>query len=99
MSIKVKAYLLTFFGYIFFHSLMTAYSFAAPFFQSSYQLSNIYIGALDGTLYFSTGIGFLLRYKITKQSSIMKHFLLSSTIFVSAYILFPFFSLTNILNN
>jgi len=98
MNLRVKAYLLTFFGYIFFHSLMTAYSFAAPFFQQTYKLSNTYIGAVDGTLYFSKGVGFLLRYRIIKQSSIMKHFFISSTIFVSAYFLFPFLSLANFLN-
>ena len=97
MNIRIKAYLLTFFGYIFFHSLMTAYSFVAPIFQEEYQLANLYIGGLDGTLYFAKGLGFFLRYKIIKQSKVMKHFLISSCIFVTAFFLFPFLSLTHVL--
>ena len=76
---------------------MTAYSFVSPYFQQTYKLPDLFMGGLDGTLYFAKGIGFLLRYRIIKQSKIMKHFMISSLIFLIAFFLFPFFSLTHVL--
>lgn len=94
---KYRAYILTFFAYVLMHCLRTGYSYSKPYFQSQFQLSNIFLAFLDFSIYFTMGIGFLIRYLFMHKDTMIRSFFNAGLTFSSAYILFSVFAFTNVI--
>lgn len=96
---KYRAYILTFFAYVFMHSLRTGYSYSKPFFQSQFQLSNIFLAFLDFSIYFTMGIGFLTRYLSMNKETMIRNFMIAGVTFSLAYALFSVLAITNVITS
>lgn len=94
---KYRAYILTFFAYVLMHTLRTGYSYSKPFFQSQFQLSNIFLAFLDFSIYFAMGIGFLARYLSMHKDTMIRSFMIAGITFASAYALFSILAITNVI--
>lgn len=97
---RLRAYWLTFFGYLMLHVLRTGYSFSKPYFKKAYDLSSPFVAVVDATIYLSLGLGFLLRPLVFRSSkSSLLIFFITTTLSALGYMLFPLLSLTHVLSS
>ena len=64
---KWKTYFTTFAAYVALHAMRMTYSEIKPFFQIAFNLTNVYLGILDGVVYVSLALGFGLRFLISSS--------------------------------
>jgi sugar phosphate permease len=92
---KWKTYLLTFTAYMALHAMRMTYSEVKPYFQTVFNLSNLYLGILDGIVYVSLALGFGLRFLISSRNSSLREYLIFTTIAVLGFLVIPVISLAS----
>lgn len=92
---RVRAYVLTFIGYLMLHVLRTGYSISKPSFKKEYDLDNLFVAVIDATTYIALGIGYFLRPLMVGSKNTLLIFFLTTMISALGYMVFPFLSVSH----
>jgi len=93
---KYLTYIITFFAYVAVHVMRMSYSFNKSRIKDRYGIDPYFLGILDGCIYLAIGVGFFLRYKITRSDNLTRNYLITAIIVSASFSVIPLLSLLDI---